>query len=377
MHATAYTFAPLLEAHDRDVVELYGYGSVSRPDGYSKHLQEKFDVYRDIRNASDEEAANLIEQDRIDILVAIGGHIGGNRLLVPARKPAPVQVDYGGLNTTGMEQVDYRITDESLDPPELRQFYTEESICLPGGIYCYKPPDFAPPLAPPAAKQNGYVTFGSFSNNLKINRRVLALWAEVLKANAGAVLLMKFKEGDDPIMREYYLSRFGELGVDPKRIRIVGWKSPADHMRLYGQIDIALDTFPFNGCMTTLEGLWMGVPTISLVGNGMWLSRSGLSILSRLGLEFFAASNPQEYVAKATALAQNLDGLERIHNTLRQRMAASTLCDASRFARETEEAYRKMWRRWCQGKNVNAQSREAAPPRTICAPAVFNGGFDR
>ncbi|UCE47622.1 MAG: hypothetical protein JSW47_18740, partial [Phycisphaerales bacterium] len=208
-----------------------------------------------------------------------------------------------------------------------------------------------------------------------INSQVLSLWAEVLKVNDDSVLLMKFKEGGDPVMKEYYQSQFRELGVDPRRIRIVGWKNPIEHMQLYGQIDIALDTFPFNGCMTTMEGLWMGVPTISLVGETISLSRSGLSILSRVGLEFFVASTPKEYVAKATALARNLDSLEKIHNTLRQRMTASTLCDADRFARETEEAYREMWRRWCRS-GYAARSGETGSNLTSCSFEISNAGLD-
>jgi len=374
VHATTYNFAPLVEAHDRVIVEVYGYGNVSRPDRFTAYLAQKFDLYRNIRQMSDEAVAELIEQDGIDILVAIGGHIGDNRLLVMAHKPAPVQVDYGGLNTTGMGQVDYRITDELLDLPELRGFYTEESVCLPGGLFCYKAPDFAPPLAPLAAKQNGYVTFGSFSNNLKINRNVLALWAEVIKTNDGSVLLMKFKEGGDRTMQDYYLSRFEQLGVDPKRIQIHGWKHPVEHMRLYSQVDIALDTYPFNGCMTTLEGLWMGVPTVSLLGNGNSLSRSGLSILSRVGLEFFAASTPKEFVTKATALARNLDGLEKIHASMRKRMTASTICDANRFAREMEAAFRKMWRRWCRTRDIAAGKLD--PDLSACSSILSNAAHD-
>jgi len=376
IHATTYNFAPLLEAHDREAVEVYGYGNVARPDNYTEYLQQRFDLYRNVFGMSDEAVADMIERDKVDILVTMGGHIGGNRLVALARKPAPVQVDYGGLNTTGMEQIDYRITDEIIDLPELRQFYTEESVCLPGGLFCYKPPEFAPPIGPLAAKQNGYITFGSFSNNLKINPNTLALWAEVLKANDGSVLLMKFKEGGDPIMKDYYLTRFAEFGVDPKRIRICGWKSPVEHMQLYGRVDIALDTFPFNGCMTTLEGLWIGVPTISLVGNGISLSRSGLSILSRLGLEFFAASTPEEYIAKATALARNIDGLEKIHNTTRQRMAASTICDADRFAREMEAAYRIMWRRWCRDGSSGIQSESAESNPTTCFSVTSDAALD-
>ena len=373
-HATVYNFAPLVEAHDRDVVEVYGYGNVARPDSLTEYLQHKFDHYRNVFTMSDEDLAALIERDRIDILVEIGGHIGGNRLLALARKPAPVQIDYGGVNTTGMEQIDYRITDDLLDVPNLRRFYTEESVCLPGGAYCYKPPDFAPPLGPLAARQNGYITFGSFSNNLKINPHILTLWAEVLKANEGSAFLMKFKEGGDQTMRDYYLTRFEQIGVDPKRIQIHGWKHPVEHMQLYSQIDIALDTYPFNGCMTTLEGLWMGVPTVSLVGESNSLSRSGLSILSRVGLEFFAASTPKEFVGKATALARNLDGLEKIRASMRRRMAASTICDANRFAREMEAAFREVWRRWCLTRNIVASKLD--PDLASCRAELLNVAHD-
>ncbi len=374
IHATAYHFAPLVEAHDRDMVEVYGYGNVTRPDSFTEYLQRKFDKYRSVFTMSDEDLAALIERDKIDILVEIGGHIGGHRLLALAHKPAPVQVDHGGVNTTGMEQIDYRITDDMLDVPDLRRFYAEESVCLPGGAYCYKPPDFAPPLEPLAARQNGYVTFGSFSNNLKINPHILALWAEVLKANDGSVFLMKFKEGGDRTMKDYYLTRFEQLGVDPERIKIHGWKHPVEHMRLYSQVDIALDTYPFNGCMTTLEGLWMGVPTVSLVGDGNSLSRSGLSILSRVGLEFFAASTPKEFITKATALARNLDGLEKIRASMRRRMAASTICDANRFAREMEAAFRKMWRRWCRTRNIVAGKLDS--DLSACSSVLSNVAHD-
>ncbi len=359
-HATVYNFAPLVEAHDRDTVEIFGYANVAKPDSFTEYLRHKFDHFRNVSAMSDKDLAALIERDKIDIMVVIGGHVGGNRLLALARKPAPVQVDYGGLNTTGMEQIDYRITDNLLDLPQLRSFYTEESVCLPGGVYCYRPPDFAPPVEPPAAKRNGYVTFGSFSNSLKINPHVLRLWAEVLKANDGSAFLMKFKEGGDRTMRDYYLSRFKQLGIDPERIQIHGWKHPVEHMQLYSQVDIALDTYPFNGCMTTLEGLWMGVPTISLVGDDNWLSRSGLTILSRLGLEFFAASTPKEYVTKATALARNVEGLEKIRLSMRSRMGASSICDADRFAREMEAAYRKMWQKWCKTQRTDTAGEKCA-----------------
>ena len=377
MHSTVYNFAPLVDAHDREQVEVYGYGNVSKPDSFTEYLIQKFDQYRSVYGMSDEDVAGLIEQDKIDILVEIGGYVGGNRLLALAYKPAPVQVDFGGLNTTGMEQIDYRITDDMLDLPELRKFYTEESVCLSGGICCYKHPDFAPPIGPPAAKRKGYVTFGSFNNNFKINSHILSLWAEVLRANDGSGFLMKFKGGGDRVMKNYYLSQFEQLGIDPKRVQIHRWKHPAEHLQLFDEIDIMLDTYPFNGCMTTLEGLWMGVPTVSLVGRDSFLSRFGLTILSRVDLEFFAASTAKEYIAKATALAQNYNALEKIRASMRRRMAASTICDAKRFAYEMEAAFRKMWHRWCRSRGVdvpneknNLQKQQSDTNPLVCSSAL-------
>jgi len=156
-------------------------------------------------------------------------------------------------------------------------------------------------------------------------------------------------------MRENFFRQFEQMGIERERIEIHGWKSPVEHLQLYSNIDIALDTYPYNGCLTTLEALWMGVPVISLFGKRVFLSRAGLSILSRIGMEFLAGSTPDEFVAKATALATRQDALAKIRASMRIRMAASTLCDAKRFAREVEQAYRQMWRRWCQ-------SQRATPP---------------
>jgi protein O-GlcNAc transferase len=292
----------------------------------------------------------LIERDQIDILVDLAGHVGDNRLLVMARKPAPIQVTYLGYpDTTGLAAIDYRLTDVIADPPDLgaQRFYTEELAFLPDGFLCYRPPDFAPVIAPLPAEKAGFVTFGSFNNNCKINPTVTDLWAQVLRANANSRLLLKLKGGDDTSIRDRYLDLFEKAGLGRARVDIQGWKSPDEHLQTYAQMDIALDTYPYNGTTTTCEALWMGVPTVSLLGE-CHPSRVGLSILTRLGLEFFVASTPREYVAKATALATNLPALAQIRRTMRARIAASGLCYAKGFAARVEAAYRQMWRRWCQ-----------------------------
>jgi len=355
-HSVAYFFESLLDGHDRQAVEVYGYGSVEFEDQITECLKEKFDSYRNIRDMDDEAVAGLIEQDQIDILVDLAGHVGDNRLLVLARKPAPIQVTYLGYpNTTGMQAVDYRLTDTLADPPELQQFYTEELVFLSEGFLCYRPPDFAPPIGPLPADEKGYITFGSFNNNCKINPVVTKLWAEVLRANDNSRLLLKLKGGDEPEIGDCYLGRFEQFGIARERIDIFGWKSPAEHLQMYGRIDIALDTYPYNGTATTCEALWMGVPAVSLIGE-CHASRVGLSILTRVGLEFFACSTPQEYVAKAAALATNRPALGRIRSSMRARIAASGLCYAKGFASQVEAAYREMWYRWC---GQSRQSRSA------------------
>ncbi len=358
-HSVAYNFEAFLSGRNSEEAEVYGYASVSHPDEMTERLRKKFDHYRNVFGIGDSEVADLIQQDKIDILVEIGGHTGDNRLGVLAYKPAPIQVDYGGLNTTGLEQIDYRLTDSLLDPPERHKFYVEESVCLPGGLFCYSPPDFAPSVAPLPAEHNGYITFGSFNGSLKINRHILSLWAQVLKANEDSRLLMKFPGARDQNMKEMFLKQFEEMGIAAGRIQVERWRPSVEHLELYGQVDIALDTYPFNGCITTLEGLWMGVPIVSLVGKNSLLSRSGLSILSRIGLEFFAAATPDEFVAKAAAIAQNLPALARIRATLRNRMAAGTLCDAKGYAESLETAYREMWYCWCRSRGVDVPQKQS------------------
>jgi predicted O-linked N-acetylglucosamine transferase (SPINDLY family) len=362
MHPVAYFFEPLLDGRNHRAVEIYGYANVERPDNFTERLKRKFDHYEDIHSLDDEEAVRLIERDRIDILVDLAGHTGNNRLGVMTYKPAPVQVAYLGYSdTTAVQAIDFRLTDALVDPPESQSYYTETPAYLPGGFVCYRPPDYAPPVATLPAYSKQCVTFGSFNNNCKVNSLIMGLWAQILRATDNSRILLRFKGGDDRDVADHYFREFERLGISRERVAILGWKNPVEHLRMYGEVDIALDTYPWNGHTTTCEALWMGVPTISLVGQGSFLSRIGLTILSRVGLEMFTASTAEEYVGKATAFARQLDNLAEIRTSTRLMMTTSKLCDVKAFSSSVEAAYRKMWHKWCRNKGVRVGNEELRP----------------
>lgn len=345
-HAVTYFFEPVLDAHDRERFELYGYGNVSQPDDTSTRLRSKFHRYRDVWGQDAATVCAWIQQDQIDILVELAGHVRDNRMDVLALKPAPLQVDLGGISTSGMSQIDYRITDEVYDPPETHAQYVEQSLCLPGGLSCFRPPPNSPPVGPLPAQQRAYFCFGSFNNNAKISPTVLRVWAQILQEIPRARMIIKFPGGTDAQVQETYYQRFAAQGVSRERIGILGQLPFEQHMNLFKQVDLLLDTYPYNGGITTLEGLWMGVPTLTWTGQ-TFVSRAGLSILKRLDLEIFAASSASEYVSKARAFAAQTDELAQIRSGLRSMMLHSPLCDLSRISRELEYAYRRMWHGWC------------------------------
>lgn len=365
MHSVAFFIEPLLNNHNRKNVEVYGYGNVAKPEATTEILKSKFDFYRNIFGLDAQSLINLIREDKIDILVEFAGHTEGNSLIALANKPAPIQVSYLGYPaTTGMEQIDYRFTDAIADLPQSQKFYTEELIYLPKGFLCYSPSELAPPPGPLPAETKGYITFGSFNNNSKINPFAIELWSKILKANSNSRFLMKFNGGNKEPLKNHYLRQFERYGINPQRIEISGWTSRAEHFELYKQMDIALDTYPYNGATTTCEALWMGVPVISLVGENH-VSRTGLSLLNQVGLEFFAAKTAEEYVAKAIALDQNYQSLAKIRASIRQRMLSSNLCNSKEFASTVEDAYRKMWHKWCKNQGTKMSRKKTKSTQII------------
>jgi predicted O-linked N-acetylglucosamine transferase (SPINDLY family) len=343
-HAVGQFLLPLWESHDREQVEVVGYASVEKADALTERCRAHCDVWRDVRDCSDEQLVQAIRGDRIDILVDLTLHMAGNRLLVFARKPAPVQVTYlGYCGTTGLTTIDYRVTDPYLDPPGGDEFFSEQPLRLPESYWCYRPvAETPPPVAPPALRA-GQVTFGCLNNFCKASPASLDAWCRLLQSLPESRLLLHARPGS-------HRARVWELaarqGVAPARVSFVDRVPTTEYFRLYQQIDVALDPFPYGGGTTTCDALWMGVPVVSLAGR-MAVGRGGLSILSNVGLADLVADDCPQYVRIAAALARDLPRLARLRAALRGRMQGSPLMDAPRFARNVEAAYRTIWRRWC------------------------------
>jgi predicted O-linked N-acetylglucosamine transferase (SPINDLY family) len=345
-HSIGYFLLPLLEHHDREILEIFCYSCAPRADDLTARIKRSCDTWRDIRDLADPAVAQLIRSDGIDILVDLSGHTGGNRLRAFARKPAPIQVTYlGYANTTGMTAIDFRLTDALADPPGMTDELNVEKLWrLPACAWCYDPLEAAPDIHP---RPNGPITFGCFNAFAKINRKMVAIWAELLRRVAGSRLLLKSAGAGEASSRSRLTDQFAECGISGDRIEMRGKiEDSRGHLELYGRLDVALDTYPYHGTTTTCEALWMGVPVVSLAGR-THVSRVGVSLLHNVGLPELIAETPQQYVQIAADLATDLPRLAELRRTLRPRMRASVLMDAPRFARNIEAAYRQMWRNWC------------------------------
>lgn len=348
-HPVASFIEPLLASHDRRAFEVVCYSNVSSPDAVTGRLQDLADKWHSIVRMSDEQAAGLVREDGIDILVDLAGHTGGNRLLVFARKPAPVQVTYLGYpSTSGLSVMDYRLSDNWIDPPGLTEaFHSEELVRLPGGSVCFKPLEPSPEVAPLPDLSPGEVTFASFNNAVKVIPEVVALWSKVLRSVPDARLLMKAKQLGDKETVTRLRGLFEQQGIAADRLEFISWlPEPEDHLALYNRVHIGLDTFPYNGCTTTCEALWMGIPVVVLAGQES-RSRVGVSILKQAGLDDCIAESPQAYVDIATDLATDIGKLQMIRSGLRGKLQQSPLLNADAFTHGVESAYRVMWKRWC------------------------------
>lgn len=344
-HAVSYFFESTLKYHNYDRFEVFCYSDVLKPDAFTERMRGYPCVWRDIVNQGDADVARLVESDAIDILVDLSGHTDV-RLLVFARKPAPLQVTWNGYpNTTGMAAMDYRITDAYADPPGMTEhLHTEKLIRLPQIYMAYEQPHASPPVVPPPSLGKAYVTFGSFNTLPKIGPQVIAVWARILKALPTARLVMlTVPEGST---RLRLAQAFAAHGIGPERLELIARLPSWQFMEAHQQVDIALDPFPYNGTTTTCQTLWMGVPVIALAG-GTHVSRVGVSMLSNLGLQRLIARDHQQYVSLAVALAQNREELAALRAGLRERMQASPLTDGAQLTGFLEAAYVKMWDDYC------------------------------
>jgi protein O-GlcNAc transferase len=344
-HAVSYFFESTLKYHDYDRFEVFCYSDVIKPDAFTERMRAYPCVWRDIVNQGDAAVASLVESDGIDILVDLSGHTDV-RLLVFARKPAPVQVTWNGYpNTTGMAAMDYRITDACADPPGMTEhLHTEKLVRLPEIYMAYQQLRASPPVAPPPSIGKGYVTFGSFNTLPKVGPQVIAVWARILSALPTArLMILTVPEGST---RTRLAQAFAAHGIGPERLEMIARLPSWQFMEAHQQVDIALDPFPYNGTTTTCQTLWMGVPLIALAG-GTHVSRVGVSMLTSLGLQRLIARDHQEYVSLAVALAENRDELAALRAGLRERMQGSPLTDGARLTGFLEAAYTKMWDDYC------------------------------
>ena len=341
-HSVAYFIESVLRHHDRTRFEIHVFSDVPNPDDITRRLAALAEAQHDVSRMTIAETVACIRGRNLDILVDLAGHTGA-KLEVFAWRAAPVQVAYLGYpNTTGLRHMDYRFTDDLADLVETARFYTEKQLFLPGGIWAYAPLADAPDLNPPPVLKNGFITFGSFNHQAKISDYTLSVWAEAMKACPGSRLLLKNRSLHDPEVIRLLAARLARYGIAADRLECCEFQpGHRHHLEIYRRVDIALDTFPYNGTTTTFEALWMGVPVLTLTGS-CHAARVGLSIMTRIGLSSFVAGDPAELARIAARNAADSAGLAALRPILRHLLADSPLLDGIRLTREIEKQYEQI-----------------------------------
>ncbi len=352
----------ILRDHDRQHFEVYCYSQVTVADEITGQIKSYADQWRETSFIGDEALADMIVADGIDILVDLSGHTAANRLKVFAMRPAPIQVSWiGYFHSTGLRSIDYFVTDPYSTPFDGGQLFSETPVYLPSTRFCYSPPVYAPKvMAVTPCLRNGYVTFGCFNRLSKLSDGVVAAWTRILLGVPGARLLLKASGFKEPEICERLQQRFVAAGLPIERLEFRASSVHQEMLNQYGDIDIALDPFPFNGGMTTFEALWMGVPVVTLEGDTV-VSRQSTSALINIGLPELIFADIEAYVAGAIALAGDVDRLTSLRREIRPRMAKSPLCRSDQFTADLELLYRRMWQAWQRGEKLGSEV-VAAPP---------------
>ncbi len=346
-HSAPFVFGGMLMHYDATQFDVFAYSNYSEKDELTEKFQKSVTLWRDIFGMSDDEVARIIREDKIDILVDLSGHSAGNRLLVFAMKPAPIQVTaWGYAAGTGMRAMDALFSDSVFVPPSERKYYAEEVRYLPCAI-SFSPFGQLPAVNPLPALSSKGITFGSFNRLSKNSEASYHVWSEILKASPGSRMVIKNHELNDEDTRSRVMLNFINAGIDPARIILLGGTSRFEHLSAFNQIDIALDPFPHGGGVTALEGLMMGVPMVSL----RWPSLTGrisASIMTALNLTDWIAETEEEYVELALLKAKDLESLSALRQHLRDILESSVVGDQVAYARVAEHEYRTLWREWCE-----------------------------
>jgi predicted O-linked N-acetylglucosamine transferase (SPINDLY family) len=341
----AFLIGPL-ENLDRRRVEIYCYSDRLTPDQLTARFRTAATAWRDAIGLSDADLARQIRTDRIDILFDLAGHVPRNRLLVFARRPAPIQITWiDSVGTTGLKTIDYVLADRHTIPPEAEPYYAERVLRMPDCSICYEPPADAPPVGPLPAIARGAVTFACFNRPAKIHARVIELWCRILTRVPRSRLILKHAGFDDPGTIRHFAELFARHGVEPGRVEMRGMSPRAEYFRQYQEVDLALDPSPHSGGLTTCDALWMGVPVVTCPG-ATFASRQGLSYLSTIGLTETLAGDAEQYVDLAAGLACDLPRLAALRDGMRTRVAQSPLCDPRRFAANLLDLLREVWQAW-------------------------------
>ncbi len=357
-HPVGYFLENLLNQLDPSAFELIAYPTNHHTDELTDRIRPYFCAWHTVAGLDDAAAAKLIHDDGIHILIDLAGHTRHNRLPVFAWKPAPVQISWlGYFATTGMAEIDYLVADAWTLPESEAVHFTETIWRLPETRLCFTPPNIDVPVSPLPALANGYITFGCFNNLTKMNDAVVALWAQILTALPDSKLFLKTKQLNDPSQRQLTLDRYAQHGIAGQRLILEGQDDRATYLRAYHHVDIALDPFPYPGGTTTVEGLWMGLPALTLAGTS-FLSRQGAGILMNAGLAEWVATNEDEYVTQAISHALDLQRLATLRNGLRQQALTSPIMNSQRFAQNFEVAFNEMWDR----RNDTVPTAQATPP---------------
>ena len=320
--------------------------STGLPNSGTEKIKASASIWRNVYEKSDGFISDLILADEIDILIDLSGHTG-TTLPVFARKPAPIQISWAGwVGTTGLSAMDYVLSDKYSTLPDEEKYYTEKIIRMPDGWICFAPADTAPEVGPLPVKRNDYISFCAFCNPAKINEDVISVWSKIMTALPSSKLLIKYRGISSKLNQDRIWGLFNAEGINRSRVILEGWSPHSQLIARYNTIDIALDTFPYSGGVTTFEALWMGVPVVTMPG-ATFASRHSQSHLSTMGLMDLIAEDQDEYVKIAVDLASNVERLSNLRSRLRPMMAASPSCDGKLFADNFENQLRDVWRTWC------------------------------
>ena len=350
--AATYCFGGVILNHDPKLFEVICYSDTLEDDDVTSLLRARADRWRLTRGLSDDQLAELIRKDRIDILVDLVGHMAGHRLTVFARKPAPIQVTAWGEPTgTGLTAMDYLLADPVLVPESERGLLSERVVNLPNFLGYWTPEPLPEPGELPTLT-NGNITLGSFNRLEKITHPTIRSWVAILRKLPTAHLVLKDGALEDLGQRARLEEAFAAEGIAVERLKLIGGSDRESHFMAYRKIDIALDPFPHSGGMTTLDCLWMGVPVVTWRGQTI-SSRLAAACLTASGLSDFIADSPESYVDLVVAKAAELEALSRLRSGLRTRISTSEFGNCLRYTSAVEAAYREMWQDWCAGRTAS------------------------